>query len=384
MIIDNNLTQKVYDKINYEVSLEKRTLQEIALRKKPKIELLKAISNSIQLLFNNLYSVTEQLIIINNSLNKRISISETTYLKFLNENMKDEYLRYKKNRYFASKFNLIKECVSKINGVEAQYMSLDLTGVINGYTKLDLYLEDYIYFVKNYYEKEKDYYRKEFISADHKQKTLNINPHGGSKFISTTKKADNLETLGINKTVDTKVQKTKNTQVVVENINSREQLKNEKGYLNCSLLPGIDINNIPNNFEIIEAIKDRDLLPKEVNNPDFKFAKYDYQNDEFIEEFVYFGHRLFLQCVNPNSYGLKDGLLIITGTEREKNYKNGYLFFRFYKGKFYLIEHFTGEKSSPRLSRTFYNWTNNNTTISLSDFYDNFYEKYAGGKTVDE
>lgn len=386
MLINKELTTNVYDKVHLEIQNETRTLSEIALRRKPKIELLKAISSSIQLLFNHLYSVTEQLIIINNSLNKKLSISETTYLKFLNENMQNEYLRYKKNRYFASKFNSIKKISSQYKEVESQYMNLDLSGVINGNTRLDLSLDDYIYFLKNFFEKEKDYYKKEFNHSTHHEKVLNIDPVGGPKYKKRTIKADTLETLNLKsdtpKNTTKDVIKTK--KVTVNSAVNRDQLKNENGYFSCTVLPGIDINNIPKNFEIIDIINNRDLLPNEINNGDFKFAKYDYQEHEFIEEFVYFAHRLFLQCVDPNSYGLKDGLLVVTGTEREKNFKSGYLCFRYYKGKFYLIENFNLQISPPRLTRTLYNWTYNNITESLSELYEAFYNKYPGGETVDE
>lgn len=389
MLINKELTTNVYNKVHLEIQNETRTLSEIALRRKPKIELLKAISNSIQLLFNNLYSVTEQLIIINNSLNKKLSISETTYLKFLNENMQNEYLRYKKNRYFASKFNLIKKVSTQYKEVESQYMNLDLSGVINGNTRLDLSLDDYIFFIKNFFEKEKDYYKKEFNHSTHQEKVLNINPIGGPKYKKNTVKADTFETLELEKKQEKTTKKASNEvkkvkKIAIDSNINREELKNENGYFPCSVLPGIDINNIPKNFEIVDVIKNRDLIPDEVNNGDFKIAKYDYQENEFKEEFVYFAHRLFLQCVDPNSYGLKDGLLIITGTERERNFKSGYLCFRYYKGKFYLIENFNLPISPPRLTRTLYNWTYNNITESLSELYEAFYNKYPGGETVDE
>lgn len=148
----------------------------------------------------------------------------------------------------------------------------------------------------------------------------------------------------------------------------------------CDVLPGIDIDNIPKQFEIIE---DLDLLPIEVNNKDFKFGKINMETDKIEEDYVFFHHRLLIQCVNPKSYNLRDGLLVVTDIIREKDYDEGYLFFRYYQGKFYLIEHFKTPFGSPTLNRDLYNWINEHTTTALNNFYKEFYAKYSNGKNVD-
>lgn len=161
----------------------------------------------------------------------------------------------------------------------------------------------------------------------------------------------------------------------------RNTLKNEQGLIICDLLPGVNIENIPNSFEIIE---DLELLPDEINNKDFKFGKINLQTDKFEEDFVFFHHRLFLQCVDPKSYGLKDGLLIITDISREKHYTKGYLFFRYFKDKFYLIENFKLPNGSPTLTRDLSCWANENCSMELYDFQQDFFNKYNKGRKVDD
>lgn len=106
------------------------------------------------------------------------------------------------------------------------------------------------------------------------------------------------------------------------------------------------------------------------------------ETDKIEEDYVFFHHRLLIQCVDPKSYNLRDGLLIVTDTIREKDYNEGYLFFRYYQGKFYLIEHFKTPFGSPTLTRDLNAWMNEHTTIALNNFYKKFYEKYSNGKNV--
>ncbi|MEM5570043.1 hypothetical protein [Aliarcobacter butzleri] len=68
-------------------------------RKQIKEKILFSFIEDIRLLLDHLYSVPEQLYLINLSLNK-ISISVKRYNDFLEENLKEEFLRFKKNNYF--------------------------------------------------------------------------------------------------------------------------------------------------------------------------------------------------------------------------------------------------------------------------------------------
>ncbi|RXI44357.1 hypothetical protein CRU99_05245 [Malaciobacter mytili] len=71
-------------------------MQQKRNKRKPKEELLSSISDSIILLLNHLYPVSEQLRIINKTLPKNCSVSEKTYLKYLKTHLKVHYIRYKK------------------------------------------------------------------------------------------------------------------------------------------------------------------------------------------------------------------------------------------------------------------------------------------------
>jgi hypothetical protein len=168
------------------------------------------------------------------------------------------------------------------------------------------------------------------------------------------------------------------TEIIVDNDIDRESLKDKNGYINCSVLPGVSIDNFPfsERFEIIE---DLDLLPEEVNNVNFKFGKVNFDTSVIEEEFVYFYHRIFIHAIDPKSYGLKDGLLIITEADREPEYHTGYLFFRYYKGKFYLIEHYRPVNITPQHTRQLINWINNNQDDSLNKLYKDYHKIYPKG-----
>lgn len=122
-------------------------------KKNPKIELLKKISESIKLLLKNLYPICEQLVIINKALENSSSISENTYLKFLKINLKDDYIRYKKNTFFVKKLEEIKKIVNLFYNLEEQFENFEPKIFLSGNMKFNLVFNDYKFFYNEYYIK---------------------------------------------------------------------------------------------------------------------------------------------------------------------------------------------------------------------------------------
>ena len=122
-------------------------------KKNPKIELLKKISESIKLLLKNLYPICEQLVIINKALENSSSISENTYLKFLKINLKDDYIRYKKNTFFVKKLEEIKKIVNSFHNLEEQFDNFEPKIFLSGNMKFNLVFNDYKFFYNEYYIK---------------------------------------------------------------------------------------------------------------------------------------------------------------------------------------------------------------------------------------
>ena len=122
-------------------------------KKNPKIELLKKISESIKLLLKNLYPICEQLVIVNKALENSFSISENTYLKFLKINLKDDYIRYKKNTFFVKKLEEIKKIVNSFYNLEEQFENFEPKIFLSGNMKFNLVFNDYKFFYNEYYIK---------------------------------------------------------------------------------------------------------------------------------------------------------------------------------------------------------------------------------------
>ena len=150
-------------------------------RKEIKEKILFSFIEDIRLLLDHLYSVPEQLYLIN-SLNK-ISISLRLYNQFLEENLSEEFLRFKKNSYFFKRPVKIKNAMSLYpDSYLKQFNLLSFNGLLNDTMKLDLTLYDYIFFVKKYIEN--DYLKnKKKLVTPHQIIVPNINPIGGKSFI---------------------------------------------------------------------------------------------------------------------------------------------------------------------------------------------------------
>ncbi|WP_419776678.1 hypothetical protein [Malaciobacter marinus] len=135
-------------------------MQQKRNKRKPKEELLSSISDSIILLLNHLYPVSEQLRIINKTLPKNCSVSEKTYLKYLKTHLKSDYIRYKKNIFFVNNMQEMIRVILAFKTYEEQFENFKFKKFRSGNTEFNLLLEDYIYFFEEYFEKEKDIYIK--------------------------------------------------------------------------------------------------------------------------------------------------------------------------------------------------------------------------------
>lgn len=119
-------------------------------RKKPKTEMLLSLKDIIITMLFKLYPVSEILAYINH-VDAKFSVSDTTLMNFLKEYAYEEYILTQKTRYFCYKINSIDKLKAETNNYEEIFNRLDLSGKINGKTTLDLTLEDFEFFWKNYY-----------------------------------------------------------------------------------------------------------------------------------------------------------------------------------------------------------------------------------------
>lgn len=118
--------------------------------KKTKADILLSNIEVIKDLLKNLYTIPQQLNYIYENTQGKFSVSDTTYMKFLNDHLNDEYTRYKKNLYFKIRISKIKAAVKEHPVSEVQFKKLNFDGYINGNTKLDLTIEDYNHFIIRY------------------------------------------------------------------------------------------------------------------------------------------------------------------------------------------------------------------------------------------
>ena len=119
--------------------------------KKTKADILLSNIEVIKDLLKNLYTIPQQLNYIYENTQGKFSVSDTTYMKFLNDHLNDEYTRYKKNLYFKIRISKIKAAVKEHPVSEVQFKRLNFDGYINGTTKLDLTIEDYNHFMIKYF-----------------------------------------------------------------------------------------------------------------------------------------------------------------------------------------------------------------------------------------
>lgn len=119
--------------------------------KKTKADILLSNIEVIKDLLKNLYTIPQQLNYIYENTQGKFSVSDTTYMKFLNDHLNDEYTRYKKNLYFKIRISKIKAAIKEHPVSEVQFKRLNFDGYINGTTKLDLTVDDYNHFMIRYF-----------------------------------------------------------------------------------------------------------------------------------------------------------------------------------------------------------------------------------------
>lgn len=119
--------------------------------KKTKADILLSNIEVIKDLLKNLYTIPQQLNYIYENTQGKFSVSDTTYMKFLNDHLNDEYTRYKKNLYFKIRISKIKAALKEHPVSEVQFKRLNFDGYINGTTKLDLTVDDYNHFMIRYF-----------------------------------------------------------------------------------------------------------------------------------------------------------------------------------------------------------------------------------------
>lgn len=81
----------------------------MSTKRKTKNDVLLSNIEVIKTLLINLYTIPKQLAYISQNNKSNFSVSDTTYMKFLNENLPKEYEQYKKNLYFKTRISKIKE-----------------------------------------------------------------------------------------------------------------------------------------------------------------------------------------------------------------------------------------------------------------------------------
>lgn len=176
MIKDRIDSQQFIKKPKNILSSKKRNPLEIGAKKRPKMEFLKSITDVIELLFDNLYCVREQLYFIN-AIDKNFSLTDTTYFKFLNTYLKDEYIVLKKNRLLVSKIKIIKEAHDAFpNNPRKQFDLLN-----DFFTKHEISFEDYKIFLDCYYLKNSEsFFVKKTIDRDGERVRANISSIKGT------------------------------------------------------------------------------------------------------------------------------------------------------------------------------------------------------------
>lgn len=339
--------QHFIKKLRSILSSDKRNPLEIGSRKQPKMEFLKTITDVIELLFDNLYSVSEQLYLIN-TVDKNFSLTNTTYFKFLNTYLKDEYIVLKKNRLLASKIRLISDGYDVFpNNPIKQFERLD-----DFFTKHEINFLDYTNFLETYYIKDtKSFFTKKKIDkcGERKSVYMPFKEHSLKRKTIIIKAPDTIDNIldslikvekpqkHIKKVAVEKSVSLRNSTIAIKKdtyapdftrVAEEEIDDNEKKF---HLVSGADINVLPNTIKIIEDVS---MFPTEVKGTPFMFSDLSYKSNKINEEYLYLKDIRYMQWLDIKRLKLKDGLLIIEG----KRSTQVFLSYRYYKNNLYLIE----------------------------------------------
>lgn len=347
MIKDRINSQHFIKKLSSILSSGKRNPLEIGAKKRPKMEFLKSITDVIELLFDNLYSVSEQLYLIN-TIDKNFFLTDTTYFKFLNTYLKDEYIVLKKNRLLVSKIKIIKEAHDAFpNSPRKQFDLLD-----DFSTKYEISFEDYTNFLDcNYLKNSESFFVKKTIDRYGARESIYVPNKGHSLKRKTiiikkpdtiynilaslikiekpqkyVKKVDAVQSrsLGNSATIDKK-------DIYMPSFNNTLQNELEDSKKRFHLVSGADVNVLPDNIKII---RDVSMFPREVLGTSFMFSDLCYKSNTINEEYLYLKDIRYMQWLDIKRLKLKDGLLVIEG----KRSTQVFLSYRYYKNKLYLIE----------------------------------------------
>lgn len=380
------------------IAQDTRNPLERGARKRPKIDFLNSISEIIIYLLDNLFTVSDQVYLIY-TINKKSSVSDTTYFKFLNENLKEEYDLYRKNRIFVLKIHKIKEALL----LYPASAKIQFSAVFGSNVKVSF--DDYQAFMKKYYcEQQDEFFKVHTVrkyDVNKKELVLRGNS-GGLEYVTVSKRetfsdiAPKLKSLaaGIkdvsvepvkaknNKAVKTsevkkpQTNKNKNKQETVSSRNTkdkngfnvyashigRDAIRDKEGDFRIGLIASADVHNPKPLFNIIE---DRDNFPEEIMNAKFLLAGYNQQTLDMEEPYVHLRDIDLIHYADPNTYGLIDGLLYICETNYGK--QNGYDFYRYYKGDIYFIENTYFRRGNVTFQRIVTDWSYKNITGELEE-----------------
>lgn len=423
--INTVVLDEIAKNISQQINNDTRFFFERAGKKRPKIDSLKYLIPSIIELMILLFPFREQLKILNRT-NKKFAVSDTTYYSFLQEFLPNEYMRFKKNTYFSGRISKIKEVLNMGLSYEQQFKFLDFSGKLNGDTVLDLKVEDYSYFIENYYNKDmNEFYKKiDYHSRTHIKSELNPdffkkNPIEGviESHIDTLVKETTLEdalnskvlleAINIPKKVQEDVFKnvkeeiqevSKSVEVekpqIVEyetcegykiiekgdfkyklynTLEDRKVLANERGLYQLDIYDDVELGVEKKRFDIVRDFED---LPKELaRDKNFIYADIDLYKKTVNEDFVYlFDVRLF-HYLNPDSYGLVNGLLFVVDGAYEYESFSGQKCYRFFNGTLYYIEKMTvGSGFNGLLQDQLVNYGNNNGTRRMVQWRRKYYD----------
>ncbi len=278
---------------------EARNPLEIGAKKQPKMEFLQSITDVIRLLFDNLYSVSEQLYLIN-TIDKNFSLTDTTYFKFLNTYFKEEYTVLKKNRLLVSTIKIIKEAQEAFpNNPRKQFDLLD-----DFSTKHEISFEDYTNFLDYYYLKNSEsFFVKKAIDRYGESESIYVPYKGHSLKRKTliTKKPDNIYNILDSLIKIEKPQKYVKKVASLQSISSRNSVTTKKdtyvpNFTNIfenevddskkrfHLVSGADVSVLPDNIKII---RDVSMFPREVVGTSFMFSDLCYKSNTINEEYLY-------------------------------------------------------------------------------------------------
>lgn len=339
------------------LKLDTRTSLERSLYKQPKQDFLLSLTDIVQKLLAMLYTTSEQTSILCNSIKKKkYHFGRDTYIKFLKNYLPDDYLKFKKNRYFAKRLSLIVQAMEQYKDSTKEFENLNFTGRENKTSSLDLSLEDYKYFKKAYIDTEyvKFVANRTVQSVTYTDKQPNLGV--GKRYTETLIEADTVETI-----LEKEKLTNKEIGAATEDISVCE---NEKSKTIPTLI-NVDFS-LPeseqkkhiytwlekNKNNLIEIIEDQNETRKiysafkeRIDRQMFMQAQINDQ-DQFEEKYVFFYDLDMLRCADLKSFGIEDKTLIVI---KEKNSVQ-YRYYRYYQGKVYFLEVYGHHHGSPTIS----------------------------------